>query len=71
MFRTRLALAAAVIFAAAAVPQLAHAQYGGSGTGSALSSDSMMHQGVVHAGVDDIQRHVEKESPFKIVKDVK
>lgn len=71
MFRMRFALVAATIFGAAAIPRAAWAQYGGSGMGSALSSDAMSHQGVVHAGVDDIQRHVDKETPFKIIKDAK
>jgi hypothetical protein len=71
MFRMRSALVAAIIFGAAAVPRVACAQYGGTGTGSALSSDAMMHQGVVHAGIDDIQKHVDKETPFKVIKDVK
>ncbi len=71
MVRTRLIAVAAAMLAVAVFPYPAHAQYGGTGTGSALSSDAMMHQGVVHAGVDDISRHAEKETPFKIIKDVK
>ena len=71
MFRMRSALVAAMVFGVAAFPRVAAAQYGGSGTGSALSSDALSHQGVIQSGVGDIQRHVEKETPFKIIKDVK
>jgi HEAT repeat protein len=66
-----MALAAAIIIAAAATPGVVHAQYGGSGMGSALSSDPMSHQGRVSAGVDDVTRRAGAESPFKIIKDVK
>lgn len=71
MARTSLFVVAAALLAVSVFPYSARAQYGGTGTGSALSSDAMMHQGVVHAGIDDINRHVEKETPFKIIKDVK
>ena len=71
MFRPRLALAALILIGAAALPGLADAQYGGSGMGSALSSNPMSHQGKVQAGIDDIRNRVESESPFKIIKDVK
>ena len=71
MFRPRLALTSAIIASAVALPSLAHAQYGGSGMGSALSADPMSHQGKVQAGVDDIQGHANQETPFKIIKDAK
>ena len=71
MFRLRLALAGAVLIGAAVAPGFAHAQYGGSGMGSALSADPMMHQGKVSAGIDDISTRAGKETPFKIIKDVK
>jgi HEAT repeat protein len=74
MFRPRFVLAAAFVIAAAALPGVVHAQeasYGGSGTGSALANDPMSHQGRVQAGVDDMSKRIESESPFKIIKDVK
>jgi HEAT repeat protein len=71
MFRPRLALVGAVVIGMAALPALAHAQYGGSGMGSALSADPMSHQGKVQAGIDDMRNRVETESSFKIIKDVK
>jgi hypothetical protein len=71
MLRTRLALAAAIVIGVAALPGVVHAQYGGTGTGSALSADPMSHQGHVEAGVDDIAKRAGTESPFKIIKDVK
>lgn len=71
MARTRLGILAATLLVASVFPRTAHAQYGGSGTGSALSSDPMMHQGQMRAGIDDIGRNVQKETPFKIIKDVK
>jgi HEAT repeat protein len=71
MFRPRLALVGAVVIGMAALPALAHAQYGGSGMGSALSADPMSHQGKVQAGIDDMRNRVETESTFKIIKDVK
>jgi HEAT repeat protein len=71
MFRPRLALAGAIVIGAAVMPGLAHAQYGGSGMGSALSADPMSHQGKVQAGIDDIRHHSEEETPFKVIKDVK
>jgi HEAT repeat protein len=71
MFRPRMALAAALLIGSAALPSLAHAQYGGSGMGSALSADPMSHQGKVQAGIDDMSNRVAQETPFKIIKDVK
>jgi HEAT repeat protein len=56
---------------ALAVPHLAHAQYGGQGLGSALSSNPMSHQSNVKPGVDDMQSRAMQETPFKIIKDVK
>ncbi|HEY6420645.1 MAG TPA: HEAT repeat domain-containing protein [Candidatus Binataceae bacterium] len=53
-------------------PIAARAQsYGGEGLGSATSNSPMMHQGVTHAGVDDLVGRAQKETPFKIIKDVK
>jgi hypothetical protein len=54
-----------------ALADLAFAQYGGQGLGSALSSDPLSHQGQVRAGVDDIASRASQETPFKIIKDVK
>lgn len=71
MFRTRLAFAVAITVAATAMPCIALAQYGGSGLGSALNADPLSHQGQVKAGVDDISKHVDKETPFKVIKDAK
>jgi len=53
------------------MPGLVHAQYGGTGMGSALSADPMSHQGKVAAGVDDMTKRADSESSFKIIKDVK
>jgi HEAT repeat protein len=64
--------AAAVCAIALAVPSTTHAQsYGGQGLGSALANSPMMHQGMTKAGIDDITARANKESTFKIVKDVK
>ncbi len=71
MFRPRLVLAGALVIGVAALPAFAHAQYGGSGMGSALSADPMSHQGKVQAGIDDIRNRTESESPMKVIKDVK
>ena len=71
MFMTRLAFGVAIAVAAAAIPRIALAQYGGSGLGSALNADPLSHQGQVKAGVDDISRHVQNETPFKVIKDAK
>ena len=71
MFRLRLALAAAIVIATATIPGFVNAQYGGSGMGSALSSDPMSHQGRMQAGIDDVTKRQESEKPFKIIKDVK
>jgi HEAT repeat protein len=54
-----------------AIPQLAFAQYGGQGIGSALSSNPMSHQSQVKPGVDDMQGNASAETPFKVIKDVK
>ena len=67
----RFVVATALAIGVAALPTLSMAQYGGSGLGSALSSNALSHQGQVRAGVDDITRHVDQETPFKIIKDVK
>jgi len=71
MFRSRFALTAAIVVAAATLPGVVHAQYGGQGLGSALSADPMSHQGNIQAGVDDIAKRAGSESAFKIIKDVK
>src|ERR1022692_3625204 len=71
MFTPRLALAAAIVISMATIPGIVHAQYGGSGMGSALSSDPMSHQGHMNAGIDDVTKRQESEKPFKIIKDVK
>lgn len=71
MLRVRLPLGVSIVIATAILPALAHAQYGGSGMGSALSSDPMSHQGRVSAGIDDMSKRAQSESPFKIIKDVK
>jgi HEAT repeat protein len=60
-----------VALAVLALADLAFAQYGGQGLGSALSSDPLSHQGQVRAGVDDIASRASQETPFKIIKDVK
>jgi len=71
MFRRRLFFGALALGAAFAFPCAAHAQYGGEGVGSALSSNPMMHQGKVTPGVDDTMSRAQQESSFKIIKDVK
>lgn len=71
MFRPRLAFATAIFVVFAVMPGLVHAQYGGTGMGSALSADPMSHQGKVAAGVDDMTKRADSESSFKIIKDVK
>src|SRR5208283_5413740 len=71
MILTRKVLATFALALALAIPQLAFAQYGGQGLGSALSSNPMSHQGQVKAGVDDIASQAAQETPFKIIKDVK
>jgi len=60
----------AVALAVLALADLAFAQYGGQGLGSALSSDPLSHQGQVRPGVDDIASRASQETPFKIIKDV-
>jgi HEAT repeat protein len=71
MTTTRNVLATFALGVALAIPQLAFAQYGGQGLGSALSSSPMSHQGQVKAGVDDVASNAQQETPFKIIKDVK
>ena len=68
---TRNLFVAVALGVALAVPELAFAQYGGQGIGSALSSNPMSHQGQVKPGVDDMQGNAAAETPFKIIKDVK
>src|SRR6516162_1505266 len=64
--------AAAVCAIAVALPATSRAQsYGGQGLGNALANSPMMHQGMTRAGIDDITARADKESTFKIVKDVK
>ncbi len=55
------------------VPFAARAQdeVGGEGLGSAITNSPMMHQGMMKAGVDDVATRAQKESAFKIIKDVK
>src|ERR1700676_1687870 len=72
MFRPRMALGAALLVGSAALlPGLAHAPYGGSRMGSAVSADPMSHQGKVQAGIDDIRGRMDQETPFKGIKDAK
>ena len=73
MSKSRFIFAAAAICAiAGALPATSRAQsYGGQGLGSALANSPMMHQGITKAGIDDITARADKESAFKIVKDVK
>ena len=73
MSKSRFIFAAAAICAiGVALPATSRAQsYGGQGLGSALSNSPMMHQGMTKAGIDDITSRADKESAFKIVKDVK
>jgi HEAT repeats len=73
MWKSRFIFAAAAICAIAlALPATSRAQsYGGQGLGSALANSPMMHQGLTKAGIDDITARADKESTFKIVKDVK
>jgi HEAT repeat protein len=68
---TRNLLVALALGVALAIPQLAFAQYGGQGLGSALSSNPLSHQGNVKPGIDDMQANAATETPFKIIKDVK
>ena len=64
--------AVALCGVALASPSVTRAQsYGGQGLGSALSNSPMMHQGMTKAGIDDVAARAEKESSFKIIKDVK
>jgi|HubBroStandDraft_1064217.scaffolds.fasta_scaffold79765_2 HEAT repeat protein len=76
MTRSRIIIAGAVLgglfLTSALAPSATRAQsYGGEGLGSATSNSPMMHQGITHAGVDDLVGRAQKESPFKIIKDVK
>lgn len=66
MITTRNSFFAFALGVALAIPGLALAQYGGQGIGSALSSNPMSHQS--HTGMES---HAAKETPFKIIKDVK
>jgi hypothetical protein len=59
------------LVAATVAPRPALAQYGGQGLGSALSSNPMSHQGQMRAGIDDMASRAAKETPFKIIKDVR
>ena len=68
---TRNLFVALALGVALAIPELAFAQYGGQGIGSALSSNPMSHQGQVKPGVDDMQGNAAAETPFKVIKDVK
>ena len=68
---TRNLFVALALGVALAIPELAFAQYGGQGIGSALSSNPMSHQGQVKPGVDDMQGNAATETPFKVIKDVK
>ncbi len=70
MFRTRIALAAALLLSLAPVPQLAYGQLAGTGMGSPLSSYGALQQGMMRAGVDDIQNR-NGGDPTKALKDVK
>src|SRR5262249_26997112 len=67
----RTSLVAVLLCAGLFIPYTARAQYGGQGLGSALNNNAMMHQGMMKAGVDDIRARANKESTFKIIKDVK
>lgn len=72
MIGSRTIVAGAVLAGLLAAAGQARAQqYGGEGLGSATSAEPMMHQGKVLPGVDDIVSRSQKESPFKIIKDVK
>ena len=73
MLKSRVLFGAAAVCAVAlALPTATRAQsYGGQGLGSALSNSPMMHQGMTKAGIDDITARANKESAFKIIKDVK
>ena len=73
MLKSRVIFGAAAVCAVAlALPTATRAQsYGGQGLGSALANSPMMHQGMTKAGIDDVTARANKESTFKIVKDVK
>ncbi len=68
---TRNLFAALALGVTLAAPQLAFAQYGGQGLGSALSANPLSHQGQMRPGVDDLGSRGTQETPFKIIKDVK
>ncbi len=70
MTRSRLVMFS-IIASLAAMPALAHAQYGGQGLGSAISNDPMIRQSNARAGVDEITNRAQKQTPFRIIKDVK
>lgn len=67
--RSLWAVAFVSIFVFVASPAMA--QYGGQGLGSALSNNAMVHQGQSRAGIDDAASRAAKETPFRIIKDVK
>ncbi len=71
MIKTRNLFGALALGVALGVPNLALAQYGGQGLGSALSSNALAHQGQVRPGIDDMSARAAKETPFKIIKDAK
>jgi HEAT repeat protein len=71
MTKSRNLFAAFAVGVGLAVPHLALAQYGGQGLGSSLSNNAMVHQGSVRSGIDDMASRVAKETPFKVIKDVK
>src|SRR5882672_5492036 len=71
MFKPRYLFAVLIFGAGIAAPRVVLAQYGGQGLGSALSNNAMNHQGQMRAGVDDMATRAAKETPFKIIKDVK
>jgi HEAT repeat protein len=71
MISTRNLLLAVTFGVAVAMPHRAMGQYGGQGLGSALSSNPMSHQGSVRPGIDDQASRAAKETPFKVIKDVK
>jgi hypothetical protein len=60
-----------IIASLAAMSAPAHAQYGGQGLGSAISNDPMMRQNNARAGVDEVTNRAQKQTPFRIIKDVR
>lgn len=71
MFKPRYLFAVLIFGSAIAAPGAVLAQYGGQGLGSALSNNSMNHQGEMRAGIDDMASRAASETPFKIIKDVR